>query len=48
MIDKAEGLERIKMERGQIRLQKVIVHILDSEVGMPVMSDALLAYGSDF
>ena len=27
---------------------KVIVHILDSTVGVPVLSDALLDYGSDF
>lgn len=36
------------MEKGEIRLRKVIVHILDSEVGMPVLSDTLLDYGSDF
>lgn len=36
------------MEKGEIRLRKVIVHILDSAVGMPVLSDALLDYGSDF
>lgn len=36
------------MEKGEIRLQKVIVHILDSTVGMPVLSDTLLDYGSDF
>lgn len=36
------------MDRGGLRLQKVIVHILDSTVGMPVLSDTLLEYGSDF
>lgn len=36
------------MEKGEIRFQKVIVHILDSTVGMPVLSDTLLDYGSDF
>ena len=36
------------MEKGEIRLRKVIVHILDSTVGVPVLSDALLDYGSDF
>jgi len=38
----------IEMEKGEIRLRKVIVHILDSTVGTPVLSDALLDYGSDF
>lgn len=36
------------MEKGEIRLRKVIMHILDSDVGMPVLSDTLLDYGSDF
>lgn len=36
------------MEKGEIRLRKIIVHILDSDVGMPVLSDTLLDYGSDF
>ncbi|MEG0962850.1 MAG: nucleoid-associated protein [Lachnospiraceae bacterium] len=36
------------MEKGEIRFQKVIVHILDSTVGIPVLSDMLLEYGSDF
>lgn len=36
------------MEKGEIRLRNVIVHILDSTVGMPVLSDTLLEYGSDF
>lgn len=36
------------MEKGEIRFRKVIVHILDSTVGIPVLSDTLLDYGSDF
>ncbi len=36
------------MEKGDIKLRKVIVHILDSTVGMPVLSDTLLEYGLDF
>ncbi len=36
------------MDKGEIRFRKVIVHILDSTVGMPVLSDTLLDYGSDF
>lgn len=36
------------MEKGDIRFRKVIVHILDSTVGMPVLSDTVLDYGSDF
>ena len=36
------------MEKGEIRLRKVIVHILDSTAGMPALSDTLLDYGSDF
>lgn len=36
------------MEKGDIRFRKVIVHILDSTVGMPVLSDTLLDHGSDF
>lgn len=36
------------MDKGDIRLKKVIVHILDSTVGIPVLSDTLLDYGSDF
>lgn len=30
-----------------IRLGQVIVHILDSTVGMPVLSDRVLEYGSE-
>lgn len=36
------------MEKGDIRFRKVIVHILDSTVGLPVLSDTMLDYGSDF
>ncbi|MEY8390238.1 nucleoid-associated protein [Lachnospiraceae bacterium] len=36
------------MEKGEIRLCKIIVHILDSAVGMAALSDTLLEYGSDF
>lgn len=36
------------MEKGDIRFRKVIVHIMDSTVGMPVLSDTLLDYDSDF
>lgn len=36
------------MEKGEIRFRKVIVHILDSTVGLPVLSDTLLDFGSDF
>lgn len=32
----------------EIRIIQMIVHILDSTVGMPVLSDTLLEYGSDF
>ncbi|MCI8484998.1 MAG: nucleoid-associated protein [Lachnospiraceae bacterium] len=35
------------MEKGEIRIQKIIVHILDSTLGMPVLSDTLLDHGSD-
>ena len=31
----------------EIRVGQVIVHILDSTVGMPVLSDTVLDYGSD-
>ena len=36
------------MTKGDIYLKDTIVHILDSSVGMPVLSDSLLQYGSDF
>ena len=32
----------------EIRIIQMIVHILDATVGMPVLSDTLLEYGSDF
>lgn len=32
----------------EIRIKNVIVHIMDSTVGMPVLSDTELEYGSDF
>lgn len=32
----------------EIRIKNVIVHIMDSTVGMPVLSDSELDYGSDF
>ena len=36
------------MVKEDIRIKKVIVHILDSTVGMPVLSDQELEYGSEF
>lgn len=35
------------MDKGDIRLENVIVHIMDSTVGMPVLSDSALDFGSD-
>lgn len=32
----------------EIRIEKIIVHIMDATVGMPVLSDTELEYGSDF
>ncbi|MGN0307942.1 MAG: nucleoid-associated protein [Lachnospiraceae bacterium] len=32
----------------EIRIIQMIVHILDATVGMPVLSDSILEYGSDF
>lgn len=32
----------------EIRIIQMIVHILDATVGMPVLSDSVLEYGSDF
>ena len=32
----------------EIRIKNVIVHIMDATVGMPVLSDSELEYGSDF
>ncbi len=36
------------MVKEEIRIEKVIVHILDSMVGMPVLSDTEIDFGSDF
>ncbi|MBQ9990697.1 MAG: nucleoid-associated protein [Lachnospiraceae bacterium] len=36
------------MVKEEIRIIQMIVHILDATVGMPVLSDSLLEYGSDF
>lgn len=36
------------MVKEEIRIEKVIVHILDAMVGMPVLSDSELDFGSDF
>ncbi len=35
------------MNKEDIRIKNVIVHILDSTIGMPVLSDAELEYGSE-
>ncbi|MCM1088843.1 MAG: nucleoid-associated protein [Muribaculaceae bacterium] len=36
------------MIKDDIRIKKVIVHIMDSTIGMPVLSDTELEYGSEF
>ena len=36
------------MVKEEIRIKKAIVHILDSTIGMPVLSDAELDFGSEF
>lgn len=36
------------MQKEDIRIKKVIVHILDSTVGLPVLSDGEIQFGSDF
>ena len=36
------------MVKEEIRIEKIIVHILDSMVGMPVLSDTEIDFGSDF
>lgn len=36
------------MVKEDIRIKKVIVHILDSTIGMPVLSDTELEFGSEF
>jgi hypothetical protein len=38
----------IIMEKEDIRIKSAIVHILDSSIAMPVLSDVLLDHGSDF
>lgn len=43
---KGMGLEMIVKE--DIRIRKVIVHIMDSTVGMPVLSDQEVEFGSEF
>ena len=35
------------MDKGDIRVKNAIVHILDSSMGMPVLSDGELEFGSD-
>ena len=36
------------MQKEEIRIRKVIGHILDSTVGLPVLSDSEIEFGSDF
>ncbi len=36
------------MQKENIRIRKAIVHIMDSTIGMPVLSDTELEYGSEF
>lgn len=36
------------MESEDIRIDRSIIHILDSSVGAPVLSDGELEHGSDF
>lgn len=36
------------MLKEDIRIKQVIVHILDSTVGLPVLSDSVIDFGSDF
>lgn len=36
------------MQKENIRIRKAIVHIMDSTIGMPVLSDMELEYGSEF
>lgn len=36
------------MEKEDIRIKNVIVHIMDNTIGMPVISDQVLEFGSDF
>ncbi len=50
MIDGAKEKEKEKMitDKEDIRINRAILHILDSTMGMPVLSDAILDTGSDF
>lgn len=36
------------MQKEDIRIRRVIVHIMDSTVGLPVLSDSEIEFGSDF
>ncbi len=36
------------MQKEDIRIKRVIIHIMDSMVGMPVLSDTEIEFGSDF
>jgi hypothetical protein len=36
------------MQKEDIHLQQTIIHIMDSSMGMPVLSDQMLDHGSDF
>ena len=36
------------MIKENIRIRKAIVHIMDPTIGMPVLSDTELEYGSEF
>lgn len=36
------------MDKTEIHIEKAIVHILDSSIGMPVLSDVALDFGSNF
>ncbi len=36
------------MQKEDIRIRRVIIHILDSTVGLPVLSDREITFGSDF
>ena len=35
------------MTKEDIRISKVIMHIMDTNVGMPVLSNQLIEFGSD-
>ena len=36
------------MQKEDVRLRQVIIHIMDSTMGMPVLSDQVIDFGSDF